>query len=326
MKKPGNGITVPEHLRNGHLSHVAGVLDQEPPWLLRKLIPILSARVKIDDPVVQTLRELSANGPLVYAMKYRNIYDMHFLRLRFAELGLPKPSFVFGTSAAASGSLSKFFKVSQARLSGVIHEHKISAPLDERVVKEVFESGGAGVTFLVDEKTSRDRYVNPESDPISILLDLQSRMAASIAIVPVFILYDRRRRDTIAPFWETFLGDPDNPGALQRILYFFRKWTVPELLIGEPVHLVAQFEEFGSDKAWEESPFQIRQELISSINARIRVNRGPEKLSRTEIKERVLQDSRVQRAVREMASKEEASDQKVRRMAVPRQRQPTVVN
>lgn len=315
MKEPSIGIIVPEHLKNGHLRHVAGVLDEEPPWVLRQLIPMISARVRIDDQVVQTLRELAANGPIVYALKYRNIYDLHFLRLRCAALGLPVPSFVFETSSAVTGSLSKFFKVWKAKLTGVLQEHKISAPADEKVLKEVFENNGAGAMFLVDEKTSRSRYVHPDSDPISILLDLQGRMAASIAIVPMFILYDRRQRKTIPPFWETFLGDSDNPGLFQRILQSFRKWTVPELLIGEPVHLVAEFEEFGAEKSWEELPFQVRQELIASINARIRVNRGPEKLSRTEIKERVLQDSRVQRAVREMASKEDSSDQKVRKMA-----------
>ncbi|MBI5252472.1 MAG: 1-acyl-sn-glycerol-3-phosphate acyltransferase, partial [Desulfomonile tiedjei] len=315
MKKPSDGIIVPEHLRNGHLRHVAGVLDQAPPWLLRKLIPLLSARVRIDDHVVQTIRELAANGPLVYAMKYRNIFDLHFLRLRFAELGLPTPSFVFETSSAASWSLSKFFKVWKARLAGALHEHKIVAPPDEEGLKEILENKGAGVVFLVDEKTSRNRYVNPETDPIRILLDLQGRMAASIAVVPTSILYDRRRRETMPPFWESLLGDPDNPGLLYRIVYFFRKWTVPELLIGEPVHLIAEFEEFGSEKSWDESPFQVRQELIESINARTRVNRGPEKLSRTEVKERVLQDARVQRSVREMASKEDASDQKIRKMA-----------
>lgn len=315
MKTPTNGITVPEHLRNGHLRHVAGVLDQDPPWLLRKLIPMLSSRVRIDDHAIQIIRELAANGPVVYAMKYRNIYDMHFLRLRFAELGLPVPSFVFETSSAASGSLTKFFRVWKQWLTGVLHERKISAPPDPNALKEVFENKGAGLIFLVDEKASRSRYVNPESDPISILLDLQGQIAGSIAVVPIFILYDRRRRETIPPLWETLLGDSDNPGPLYRTLHSFRTWTVPELLMGEPVHLIAEFEEFGSSESWEESPFHVRQELVASINARIRVNRGPEKISRTEIKERVLQDSRVQRAVREMASKDDASDQKIRKMA-----------
>jgi glycerol-3-phosphate O-acyltransferase len=306
---------VPLHLRSGRFQHVAGVLDEEPPWLLRKLIPLLSVNVRIDEQVAQTIRGLAQSGPLVYAMKYRSVYDLQFLRIRFAELGLPLPSFVFGMSAGGIGSFSKFIKVWKSRLDLVVHEHKHPNAVDENVLKEILEEGGAGVMFLVDEKTSRSRYVHPDRDPLRILLDLQGRMAASIVLAPMSILYDRTPRRAIRPFWEGFLGDPDMPGPLKRLLIAIRKWTVPELLLGEPVHLVGEFEEFGSDGSWDELPFDVRQKLIESINARIRVNRGPERLSRTEIKERVLQDSRLHRIVREKASGEATSEQKIRKKA-----------
>jgi glycerol-3-phosphate O-acyltransferase len=306
---------VPLHLRDGRFHHVTGVLDEEPSWPLRKLIPALSANVQVDEQVVQTLRALAQSGPLVYAMKYRSVYDLQFLRMRFADLGLPLPSFVFGVSAGEIGSFSKRMKVWKSRLDEVIHEHRLPNAVDENVVKEILEQGGAGVMFLVDEQTSRSRYVHPELDPIRILLDLQGRMAASIALVPMTILYDRTARRAIRPFWESFLGDPDMPGPLKRLLIAIRKWTVPEVLVGEPVHLVGEFEEFGSDRSWEDLPFDVRQKLIERINDRIRVSRGPERLSRTEFKERVLQDSRLHRVVREKASAEGASEQKVRRKA-----------
>ena len=111
------------------------------------------------------------------------------------------------------------------------------------------------------------------------------------------------------------MGDPDRPGAIQRILVAFRKWTLPELLVGTPVHLIEQFEEFGSDKSWEDLPFEVRQELIENINDRIRVNRGPEKLSRIEIKDRVLQDLRVQKAVSESAKSDKTTEEKGRKRA-----------
>lgn len=314
MKKfyPG---TVPEGLRNGRFEHIEGVLDQEPPWILRKLIPALSGRVRIEPAVVRKIEELAKNGPVVYAMKYRSLYDLHFLRMRFAALGLPVPSFVFGVSTAAAGSLSKFVKVWKSRITGLLHEHKLPRPAKDHALKEILEHGGAPIFFLVDEKTSRERYVHPEQDPIHILLDIQGKMAGSIAIVPLFILYDRRPPRAIRPFWETFLGDPDHPGLLKRLLMALRKWTVPELVVGEPVHLIGQFEEFGSDTSWEELPFEIRGQLIDAINARIRVNRGPEKRSRTEIKERVLQDPRLLRAVGDAARSEGAVEEKIRKKA-----------
>lgn len=315
MNDPFDENVVPDRLTNGHLRHVAGVLDQSPPWILRKLIPALSARVSVDEYVIKKIKELAQGGPVVYAMKYRSLYDVHFLRMRFAQLGLPVPAFVFGLSPSETGSVRKWAQVWHARIVALLRDRDRSEAVDGRALSEIFETGGAAVLFLVDEKTSRARYLNPDVDPIRMLLDLQGKSAGSIAIVPMFVLYDRRQPRTIRPFWETFLGDADQPGPVRRILTAVRKWTVPEVLIGEPVHLVAQFEEFGSDRSWEELPFEVRNDLVAAINARIRVNRGPERLSRTEIKEWVLQDSRVQRAVRLAVQRDPQSEQKVRKDA-----------
>jgi glycerol-3-phosphate O-acyltransferase len=216
---------VPLFLRNGRFHHVAGVLDEEPSWLMRKLVSVLSANVRIDPLDVHRLQDLARDGLLVYALKYRSIYDLQFLRMRFVDLGLPLPAFVFGMSARGAGSLAKFVSVWKARLAGIIHERRRPVAVDENVVKEILEAKGSGVTFLVDEKTSRTRYVHPDLDPIQILVDLQGRMAAPIVLVPMTILYDRTPRPAIRPFWESFLGDPDRPGPLKRLLIAFRKWT-----------------------------------------------------------------------------------------------------
>ncbi len=315
MREKPQQKTVAEFLSGGSFVNVPGVLDEEPPWILRKLIPILSSRVVVDEDVVKKIKDLAHRGPLVYAMKYRSLFDLQFLRMRFARLGLPLPSFVFGISPGEIGSLSKWLKVQRGRLVRALGDQASGPASGEAPVKEILEGGGVGVLFLVDEKTSRERYVHPDRDPIRILLDLQGRIAASISVVPMLVLYDRTQRRTIRPFWESFMGDPDLPGPLKRILIALRKWTVPEVLIGEPMHLVGEFEEFGSETSWEELPFNVRQELIASINARTRVNRGPERLSRTEIKELVLQDQKVQRGVRETMSSESATEEKVRRTA-----------
>jgi glycerol-3-phosphate O-acyltransferase len=315
MSDPNVKQTVPEHLRGGRFHHLEAVLDEEPSWILRKVIPLLSARVRVDDYAVRKLQDIAQDSAVVYAMKYRSMYDLHFLRMRFADLGLPVPSFVFDTSVSSTGSFGKVFKVWRTKMSNLLKERRRDTPIDENVLKEILEKGGAAVLFLVDEKTSRSRYVSPENDPIQILSDLQGRLAKSLAIVPMMILYDRAPRSVIRPFWESFLGDPDQPGLIRRLLVALRHWTVPELLVGEPVYMVAQFEEFGAPRPWDTLAFEVRKQLIDSINGRIRVNRGPEKLTRTEIKERVLQDSRVQRAVRELVGKKGVSEKQIRKRA-----------
>jgi glycerol-3-phosphate O-acyltransferase len=315
MKRFSSAKTVPEFLRDARFRHLEWVLDEEPGWVLRKLISRLSTNVHLDSEDVDRIKELGRRGPIVYALKYRSVYDLHFLRMRCAELGLPPPGFVFGLPAGSVGSVGKILQVYRAKLASMVHPRTVSGSPDKRVLKEILENRAAGVMFLSDEEIFRNRYVNPDRDPLRVLLDIQGSLAGSICVVPIFILYDRRPRRAIRPFWESFLGDPDRPGPIKRLLIAARKWTVPEVLVGDPAHLVGEFEEFGSDKSWEDLPFELRSELLSKINARIRASRGPEKLTRTEIKERVLRDDDVQAAVTRIASENRTSVQKVRKKA-----------
>jgi glycerol-3-phosphate O-acyltransferase len=282
-----------------------------PSWLYRTIVPLLSSRVHIDETVIASIKELSANGPLVYALKYRSTFDLNFLRLKFQELGLPVPGFAFAESGAVSTYLSKWIRKDPAGMAD-FRSYQSWTPLHENVLKDNFEAGMAAAFFLVDEQTSKNIYITPENDPVKILMDLQGKLPALITIIPLTILYDRRPRRLTEPAWEDLLGDPDRPGPIRRLLLATRKWAIPELLAGEPVHLITQFEEFGAQADWENLPFELRKKLVQSINDRIRVNRGPEKLSTTEIKERVLQDERVQRATRDAVRTENISERQAR--------------
>jgi len=315
MKDISPAQAIPALLRDGRYRYVPGVLDEDTPWLMRHLVSVMSANVLIDSYVIDRIRDLSTRAALVYAMKFRSVYDLHFLRTRLAQLGLPVPCFVFGMSSFHTASWGKLFEVQRARVAALIHGRSQTDASERSIVADILKHGGAAVMFLVDEKTFRPRYIHPDRDPLAILLDVQGSLAGSIAVVPLTVLYDRTPRRVIRPFWESFLGDPDRPGPLKRILIALRKWTVPELLVGEPVHLVSQFQEFGADRPWEDLPSDLRQELIAKINDRIRVTRGPERLSRTEIKEQVLREARVQRAVTDIAARENTTTEKIRKQA-----------
>ena len=157
--------------------------------------------------MVRKIIDLAKVGPIVYAMKYPSLYDLHFLRVRFALLGLPMPAFVFEMSSGV-GSVGKFFKVWAKRLSGMWRERKFLASFDDDVLKQIFSQGGAAVMFLVDEITSHTRFIHPERDPIRILLDLQSKITGCVSIVPMMILCDRAQKPSIRSAWDRLLGDP----------------------------------------------------------------------------------------------------------------------
>jgi glycerol-3-phosphate O-acyltransferase len=306
--------TVPNFLNEMNFNHREGILSKEPSRLMRAAISLMSPRVIVEDYIVERIKDLAQRGPVVYALKYRSLYDLEYLRLRLALLELPAPCYVFGLRKPVRQTLTNSAQWYRKLVGRDGHSQ---GPQEQQtdIVRRILQRGGATTFFLVDEKTSRARYVHPEDDPISVLMDIQASFPGSISLIPMAILYDRTQRRTIRPFWESFMGDPDRPGIMKRLLIAIRKWTVPELLIGEPIHLISEFEEFGASHELDDVPFDIRTKLVNALNERIRVNRGPERMSRTEIKERVLQDQKVQRAVRDAVSRNAGSESDIRNKA-----------
>ncbi len=276
---------------------IPGALDREPSAFFRLAARALSPKVIIDAMALERLRELARNSAVVYALKHRSVYDLQLLRMKCAEWGLPQPLYAFDLSPHETGSIGKSWRVWKHKLSGLYHERAFPKRVNERVLARIFENGAAAALFLVDEHTSSERFRNPDQDPIKILMDVQGRFIGTIAVLPVSILYDRTPPKSVKTYGDLVLGATERPNLLRRLMLAVRKWTVPELLVGEPTFLMEEFPEFNTDKDFDEAPYAIRSRLLRSINDRIRVNRGPTKLSRTEIKERVLQDPRVQRAL-----------------------------
>ncbi len=178
MKDISPAQAIPALLRDGRYRYVPGVLDEDTPWLMRHLVSVMSANVLIDSYVIDRIRDLSTRAALVYAMKFRSVYDLHFLRTRLAQLGLPVPCFVFGMSSFHTASWGKLFEVQRARVAALIHGRSQTDASERSIVADILKHGGAAVMFLVDEKTFRPRYIHPDRDPLAILLDVQGVLPA----------------------------------------------------------------------------------------------------------------------------------------------------
>lgn len=307
--------TLPDFVKSVDNQLNPGILCREPSWLIRTIAKVCSGKLHLDDDAVKMIRELSADSLVVYALKYPTWYNFHYLRMRLAAIGLTAPCFLLGNLDYIQYRVWKAQSPYIRRSGNSRSRASLNTTLSKEIIQDLLRRKATGALFLEDKETSLDLKLDPGHDPISVLLEAQSGLSESIFIVPVFFLYDRVPRRKNHGFREMLLGDPDQPGLAQRIMLALRKWTVPELLVASPVKLNAGLEKLRSSESGKGLPLKIRSDLIENIDKRIRVNRGPDKLSLTDIKQRILQDKFVRLSIREFAVTEQTSEEKARQKA-----------
>jgi glycerol-3-phosphate O-acyltransferase len=79
----------------GQEFHYSGYLPSRPNFLLRYTLDPFFAKVTVKPRLTERLQELSRQGVVVYALKYRSTLDFLFFNRRYQKLGAPTPEVAF---------------------------------------------------------------------------------------------------------------------------------------------------------------------------------------------------------------------------------------
>ncbi len=295
--------------------HYAGYLPSRPSLLLRYTLDPFFNKVTVQPKVIDRLQELSHQGVVVYALKYRSTLDFLFFNRRYRKLGAPVPEVAFDLNLWIFQPLSHLIQIISAALNYFTRKRAWPNPFQDGYFLRIVEEKRSALLFLVDQVGFRHRFLKPREDPLRHLLEVQEQVDFPIFLVPQIVMYSQDPTREDKGLLDMFFGDRENPGRLRKLGLCIRKSKKAVVEVAEPVNL----------KEWlASSPVQanldlraqkLRRELIQSLDQKRRVVTGPVNKSREELMELTLTDPGLTAFMEHLAATEKKKLSKIKKNA-----------
>ena len=291
------------------------VLDHKPGMLLSWFLYRLFKRVQLDDNMTEELKRMHRNGTVVYAMKFRGHFDYLLYHFRFRRKRLPYPKISFDMNMSLVLPLLQLFRILNFYLRHLFKHFKFPNPYHSGFFKEALKDGITSLICLVDPKVFYKQFVHEKTDALQFVIETQKDMEKPIFIVPQFVFYTKIPEKERESFLDVVFGSKDNPGLFTKIVLFIRYNRKAFIDFGKPLNLKAYLETQPPDRPIEDITGEVRKTLIENIDSQKRVILGPVMKTRQQIKEIVLKDSQIIKAIEQRAGENPKRIRKFRKKA-----------
>jgi glycerol-3-phosphate O-acyltransferase len=299
----------------GHEYHYSGYLPSRPGFLLRFTLDPFFKRVTVNPRHLERLRELAAQGALVYVLKYRSHLDFLFFNRRYQELGVVAPEVAFDLKLWMWQPLSHLVQIISAAINYFTRRRAWPNPFRDGYFLKMLQDRRGSLLFLVDQVGFRQRFLRPREDPLRHLLELQMQLDFPIFLVPQMVMYEKAPFRENKGLWQQFFGDSENPGKLRKLGLCFLKARRAVVEVAEPVNLQQALAAAPPEGRIQELAQKIRRELIRRIDHQRRVITGPVVKSREEVLELTLTDPGLTRAMEHLAETEKKKLYRIKKTA-----------
>lgn len=269
-------------------------IRQKPRVLAQGWFEHLVSRVSMPEDQQRQLEELSGRGTVVYALKYRSQFDFVSAGLRLHQLGLAPPSFLFDVHPYLWQPRWYAVKILVYHFWHLIRKGCLPNPYEEGHYRDKVNEGHSGLFFLVGKRGYYKRTVLVGNDPLEHLFDIQRESGRPVFVVPLMLLYTRSPGRERRGLLEIFHGRRDNPGPLRKIISFLRGYSNAVLEVGEALNLQEILPELSEELSERRKQiYQVRRNVIESLDEMRRAIVGPTMKSNLELKEIILHHPRL---------------------------------
>ena len=287
-----------------------------PSFLLRSVFERLISKTSMPEDQQRALEDLSNRGTVVYATEYRSQFDFVYLNLRLHQLGLPAPSFIFDMHPYFWQPALYTLKLLPYQFYHYLRNGELPDAYEDGHYAHKVESGESGLLFLVGKRGYYQRAVLVRNDPLEHLIEIQKRSERPVFLVPMLLLYTRNPGKERRGLPDAFFGHRHRTGIIRKMLALFEGYSNAVLEAGEAVNLqdiVPELSENVSER--RKQIFQVRRELIDSVDKLKRAIVGPTLKSKLELKEIILHHPRLETVMQRRARSAGQEIWKVRKEA-----------
>ncbi len=307
MMIENNNSTTSDH----NEEYYAGRLYDNQNFLQFRLAKTFLSRVSIADEYVDSLKKLSRDGVIVYALNQRSELNSLIIYELFKRYDVPIPEYCHGMNMSFWHPLPqmlKFFWSSFLRRMG--REQKAWRGKLAYIEKTIRERKSI-VIHLGESEFIEDRSAE---SAMTTLLDIQTKIDVPIFVVPVLVSYGRRREKEDEDVLNILFGQTEHTGALRRLITFARYSSNAFVIPAEPIKL-SDYLHTTKNVSSEAMVRELRGELIDRIDKEKSAIVGPALKSREELIGMVLSDESLKKFINDYSKKEEKDKIKVKREA-----------
>jgi glycerol-3-phosphate O-acyltransferase len=291
--------------------YYAGNLYDKRKFFQFRLIDTFLSRVSIADEYVDTIKKLSREGVVVYALNQRSELNSLIIYEMFQRKGVPVPVYCHGMNMSLWQPLPemfKFFWYSFLRLFGKEQKAWMGklAYFEKTIQERKSIVIHLGESEFIENKSAESAIIS--------LINVQKKVDFPIFVVPVLVSYGRRREKEEENLVNILFGQTEHTGAFRRLITFIRYSSNAFVIPAEPVKLS---EYLNTTKSASEDGMvhELRGELIERIDKEKTAIVGPALKSREELIGMVLSDNSVKKFITDYSENEKKKKLSVKKEA-----------
>ncbi|MCP3923983.1 MAG: glycerol-3-phosphate acyltransferase [Desulfobacterales bacterium] len=301
---------------DGTLEHYGCYLPEKKGFFSNFILNQFFKRITIDEKQVENLNELSKDGIIVFASKYKSNFNYIFMNTRFRNEKLPFPEIGMEHKIFLFQPFRRKLKIVFSKLLYLIFKFKLPNPYKSNYINNELLSGKNGFISLICKDSFYGRYVKTEIDPIQNLIELQQRTEKTIYIVPKMMVYSLNPRRSKPSIIDVLFGRQENPGAIRRFAGILKSkknvfveiakpFSIKEYLASDDVKLMDN----------NQLAVKLRTHLIKDINKHRQIVIGPVLKTRDELKQSILTDENLEKFMLEHGKENNLPIKKVHKKA-----------
>ncbi len=300
-------------MNNMNMTHISFpyILPSKPDFFTHKFLHLLFKHINIEKEFSEKLKSISKKGMIVYVSKYASYFDLLLYHYCLRKARLPYPRLFFDINLMPFMSVADLGKLVTSYIKFFLKNGSFPSPYKTGFYDSALKERLTSMIFLINPDLFSHYFVEKKPDPLDYLIESQKRLSFPIYIVPILIFY--KSNPEKSPSWisNLFFSYRDRSGFATKIALFFKQHRKALIDIGEPINL----KDYIQDHNTEDLSYLLRNELMEIIDRHKRAVLGPVVKSKAQIKELVLRDTKIKKAIYKIAKNDKKKIKELKKKA-----------
>ncbi len=288
-----------------------GIIEENRSILIEKFIGIIFGKIDFDHESLQTLKEYSTKGHVVYATFHSSNFALLILYNLLKKYRMKLPVFALEYNPFSLQTFEIIWKRIKQFFYGIYSGKKAEFILEGDHLEKLIRAKKSIIISLLSKKFFLRRYLETKYDSLVYLIELQKRMDEPIYLFPQMIFWNMNPERTSPGIASKATGDR---GLLTGLLAILKSITPAFARVLPPLNLK---EEIGKSEIGDSEKLAIalRYRLFEIYYDEKRAVLGPVIKSRQEMMEKVLYQKEILDRIERLAQMEGVSVKKMKKRA-----------